>query len=397
LLWKADAGGYVPAKFAAAVLLRSSPIVVDNRVYVGSLDTNLYCLNTADGEVLWKFKTEGYITSSPAVSNGEVYVVSQESSAGGLYKLNALSGELIWKKELPYQTTAGGGTDMHASPTVANGMVFVSSNVMEYYGINATNGETIWTYRNEIAGEFIVCSTIYQNGRLFLIDKFSVTCVNASDGNVLWGTYLGDELYVSPVYADEKLYVVTDERHVYAINATNGEKLDQFEIDSNSWSAPIVYEGKLYFGSHDWNIYCLGDFSPIESVLSLELGKLKVNPKEDVVGFGSLNPGVVGARISVMLTKPDGSKSNIDVETKQDGSYEFHLTPDASGIWSAKAQWTTDKGYYASANSQEVQFEVTSLVNEANSIPFDMTYLIVIAVLVVVLVSALVYVKYRRP
>ena len=91
-----------------------------------------------------------------------------------------------------------------------------------------------------------------------------------------------------------------------------------------------------------------------------------------------------------------GSKSNFEVETNQDGRYEFDLTPEESGGWSAKAQWITDKGYYISADSQEVQFEVISLVNDADSLPFDTTYLIVIAVLVVVLVSALVYVKYRR-
>ncbi len=61
-----------------------------------------------------------------------------------------------------------GGTDLHASPTVADGMVFTSSNAKEYYGINATTGKIEWTYRAEGAEEFILCSPIYKDGKLYL-------------------------------------------------------------------------------------------------------------------------------------------------------------------------------------------------------------------------------------
>ncbi len=131
-------------------------IVVGNKVYVGSLNTDLYCLDANNGKIMWKYKTGGYITSSPAVNDNAVYVTSQEPSSGLLYKLNADNGEIIWTKELPYRSTLGGGIDMHSSPTIAGGMIFTSSNTKIYYGLNETNGETIWTYGDYTAGQFII-------------------------------------------------------------------------------------------------------------------------------------------------------------------------------------------------------------------------------------------------
>lgn len=259
LIWKTPAGGYIEANFASLVRIQSSPTVVGGKVYVGSLDKNLYSLNAVNGDIIWTYKTLGYITSSPAVVNGAVYITSQEPDSGALYKLDASSGALVWKKNLPYFVTLGGGNDLHGSPVVADGKVFVSSNMGAYYAINADTGETEWTFSDDAARELIVCSPVYANGQVFLIDKYSIVSVNAKTGQTLWSTFLNEELYVSPTYGGGKIYVVTDQRSVYVLDATTGVKLSRFETSSNSWSAASLYDGKLYVGNNDWNVYCLAD------------------------------------------------------------------------------------------------------------------------------------------
>jgi outer membrane protein assembly factor BamB len=304
LIWMKPAGGYIPANFEASVILSSSPAVVGDRVYVGSLDTNLYCLNAKNGGIDWKYKTEGYITSSPAVVDGAVYIVSQEPESGALYKLDVDTGRLIWKTPLQYNFMYQEGTDMHASPTVADGMVFASSNIKEYYGINATTGDIEWTYRDDSAVEFIICSTIYKDGKLFLIDKFSIVCVDATNGHPIWESFIGDELYVSPSYADDKLYIVTDQRHIYVLNATNGEKLGWFETSSSSWSAPTIYEGRVYVGNNDWNVYCLAEYPALNSNVTIEVANTKIILGESVTGRGHLVPGMANASVMLIFVRP---------------------------------------------------------------------------------------------
>ncbi|HTY74340.1 MAG TPA: PQQ-binding-like beta-propeller repeat protein [Candidatus Nanoarchaeia archaeon] len=352
LLWKTLAGGDLPGNFNAAVQLRSSPTVIGGAVYVGALDNKTYCLNANDGSVFWTFQTLGFITSSPAVVDGAVYVVSQEPQAGALYKLSANNGALMWKHIIPYESGLGGGTDMHASPTVANGMVFCSSSQSAHYAVNATTGETIWTYKDPTAGEFIVSSPIYENGEVIIIDKFSLVSLNSTDGHILWSSFIGDELYVSPTYADGKIYEVTDERSIYVLNATNGTKLDSFPMGSNSWSAPSIYEGRVYVGCNDWKVYCLSEYPPLSSSITVSLQKSSAQAGELITGAGQLTPGVADTIVTVMLVDPNNTVINSQTITNDKGAFTFTFTPFVPGNWTVAAEWLSNKGFYTSSVSQ---------------------------------------------
>ncbi len=337
LIWKTYAGGYIEASFKAVTGIRSSPIVVGGRVYVGSLDTNLYCLDTNSGDIVWTYKTKGYITSSPAASNGVVYITSQESNSGVLYKIDAADGTLIWKCDIPYVIVADRGTDLHVSPTVGDGMVFVAANKQNYYGVNATTGEIEWTYvtteGTEGIGGYLVASTAYHDGELYIVDMFFITALDANTGEVVWKSWIGTELYTSPTYAGGKIYVTTDRRFVYVLNATDGARLSFFEIGSNSWSAPSVYEGRLYFGCNDGNVYCLDDNTLTHGQIYTELDTNEVETGGIITGCGQLTPGIAHAQITVTFVKSDGTVDSIQVTSQNDGTFSFNYTPDVVGEW----------------------------------------------------------------
>ena len=336
-MWKTYAGGYIEAHFKAVTGVRSSPIVVGNRVYVGSLDTNLYCLDADSGDIVWNYKTEGYITSSPAASDGAVYITSQESNSGALYKIDAAEGSFIWKCDIPYVMAADRGTDLHVSPTVADGMVFVAANKQNYYGINAATGEIEWTYvtteGTEGIGGYLVASMAYHDGELYIVDMFFITALDANNGEVVWKSWIGTELYTTPTYAGGKIYVTTDRRFVYVLNATDGDRLSFFDIDSNSWSAPSVYEGRVYFGSNDGNVYCLDDNTVTYGQIYTELDKNEVEMGEIITGCGQLTPEIAYAPISVTFVKSDGTADSIQVTAQNDGAFSFNYTPDVVGEW----------------------------------------------------------------
>jgi outer membrane protein assembly factor BamB len=336
LIWKRYAGGYIPAHFDAVSRLCSSPAVVGGRVYVGSLDTNVYCIDVNSERVTWTYETGGYITSSPAVLDGAVYITSQEPASGVLYKLDAKNGSFIWKLEIPYQLTAERGTDMHASPTVAEGMVFAAANKGEYYGINATTGNIEWTYittKGTETGGFLVGSVAYHDTKLFLVDQFFITCVEAKSGHPLWRSWIGGEIYASPAYADGKVYVASDRRSIYVLNATNGYRLSWFETGSNCWSSPTIYEGRVYVGNQDWNVYCLDDFPVTSTQIPIELDNDEVEKKGSVTGCGQLAPGIAHAPIAVTFVKPDGTMDNIQVTSLGNGLFNFTYIPDIIGNW----------------------------------------------------------------
>ena len=256
LNWKTFVNGDLPFTFGS-IVLKSSPAVVEGVVYVGSLDGYMYALDASNGNIVWRTKTDGPIESSPAVGDGAVFFTSEEPTEGALYKLNALTGDVMWKTPIPYEYQFTGGHQLLGSPSVANGMVFASSDLSTYYAVNASSGKVSWTFKDPAATEFIVSSPIYVNGNLYIIDKFNIACLNATNGSTIWSSFTGDELYVSPSYADGKIYVVTSERHLYVLDALNsGAKIASITSPSSCWSSPTVANGKLYVGCNDWNVYC---------------------------------------------------------------------------------------------------------------------------------------------
>jgi outer membrane protein assembly factor BamB len=261
LIWHTSINSNLEFTFPNLVL-KSSPAVSGGIVYVGSLDGYMYALNADSGSVIWRTKTAGPIESSPAVDSGAVYFTSQEPAEGNLYKLDANTGNVVWNLTLPYQFSFVGGTEMLGSPSVAAGMVFASSNWGAYYAVNTTTGQIVWQFTDKEAIEFIVSSPIYVNGDLFIIDKFNIACLNATNGHTIWSAYTGDELYVSPSYADGKIYVTTSQRHIFVLDTrNNGVTIANVTTPSSCWSSPSIANGKLYIGCNDWNIYCFSEYT----------------------------------------------------------------------------------------------------------------------------------------
>lgn len=97
LIWNYTTGGSIEY---------SSPAVVGGRVYVGSTNGKLYCLNQSTGKHIWNYTTGAQVfVTSPAVASSKVYVGSDD---GRIYCLNAISGVQLWNY------TIGGG--VHSSP-----------------------------------------------------------------------------------------------------------------------------------------------------------------------------------------------------------------------------------------------------------------------------------------
>jgi outer membrane protein assembly factor BamB len=116
----------------------SSAGVYNERVYVGSVDGNLYCLdydgfddgvndgwtgesstNIGDGDVIW-YTSIGQTWSSPAITNERLYIGSK-SNYLYCFNLNQTPGaeEYLWRYNME--------GDVDSSPAVVNGKVYVGT------------------------------------------------------------------------------------------------------------------------------------------------------------------------------------------------------------------------------------------------------------------------------
>ncbi len=195
----------------------ASSAVVNGIIYIGSISGdghgNSYAFNATNGDVLWNFRSELPITTSPAVANGIVYVGSgyvQEINSvnGNIFALDALTGSLIWS----FQTNG----QIMSSPAVAEGIVYVSSTDGYLYALNASTGSKVWS------------SQIY------------------SDGS-------------SPAIAGGVLFTGSRD-NLYALNASIGSQIWTYQTGGPVGSSLGIANGKVYIGSYDGNVYAFGGF-----------------------------------------------------------------------------------------------------------------------------------------
>jgi len=124
----------------------SSPAIVAGKVYVGSGDHHLYCLDAYTGMEYWNFTIGTYYRSSPAVYAGRVFTGSED---GYFYGLNANTGAQLWKTSaggfFPQYITVNEGKAT-SSPIIANGVIYCGAKDGNLYCLN-TDGVVQWKYK----------------------------------------------------------------------------------------------------------------------------------------------------------------------------------------------------------------------------------------------------------
>ena len=167
------------------------------------MDDKIYCLDANTGELIWSYTTGNNVWSSPAISNGKVYIGSQDNK---IYCLDADTGQLIWT----YTT----GDGVSSSPAISNGKVYVGSCDNKIYCLDADTGELIWNYTTN------------------------------------------DSVYSSPAISNGKVYVGSGDGKIYCLDANIGELIWSYTIGIGIFSSPAIADGKLYIGSMDGKVYC---------------------------------------------------------------------------------------------------------------------------------------------
>ncbi len=197
----------------------------------------------------WSYSTSGTIYASPTVSDGMVFISSMD---GSLYALDEKTGALRW-------SLATGGS-IYSSPAVSNGIVYVGSRNGGIYAINEQTGGLAWgPYGN--SNFAITSSPAVADGKVFYGTWCQASCIDrgqfiaryANNGTLTWtnATIPSASVRSSPTVDSGRVLFGQDNGSVVALNETTGK---QIWIKSLSGaiivgSAPAVSNGRVYVGT----------------------------------------------------------------------------------------------------------------------------------------------------
>lgn len=249
----------------------SSPLVYDGRVYVGTDGDVFYALDVETGRSLW---TLNNITqSSPAAWNGRIYIGTygyQRSSQvavgdtsimhGMFYALDASSGNVTWSYDC--------GDQVHSSPSIFNGTVYVADHSGMLYAFDADSGKVKWQYDlgyytdtspsiDEVTGSVYIGT---YGGHVFALD--------ASDGSLKWTSGFLGPIYSTLAVSGNDLYGATQDGTMFALSAVDGSSLWKYDTGASEiFSSPAIADGRLFIGTMDGKLMAFEhtDVSPTPS------------------------------------------------------------------------------------------------------------------------------------
>jgi len=242
LLWKFKTGDQV----------KSSPAIVEDIVYVGSADANMYAIGLKDGRQVWKYQTPDVIEAAPCVVEGSAYV---GCSDGFLYALDAKTGSFRWKYETDGEIL--GAANWMRSPDGAGLWILVGSYDNRLHCVDSASGQAVWTYETDN----------YINGSPSVADQKTVFggcdaiihVVSLIDGSKVAGIDGGSYIAGSAAFLDGQIYVGNyDNVFVRADIATEKILWEYAESDSPFFSSPAIGEKVVIFGGRDKQVHCVG-------------------------------------------------------------------------------------------------------------------------------------------
>src|SRR6266487_44476 len=221
----------------------TSPIIVENVIYIGSTNSHLYAVRADNGTILWSFATDNQIFSTPAVADGLIYFGSDDKHVYAITR----QGQLHWK----FPVHAG----VPGSPVVVDKVVYIGSQDGSCYALDATTGRQLWARQT---GAGIVSSPAVIDNKVYFgsFDSYFYA-LDATTGNVHWKTSLHGGIFSSPAVVNGMIYVGGHDTNIYALKASTGDVSWKVKTNDVINSSPAVWNDTIYIGSKDANLYAL--------------------------------------------------------------------------------------------------------------------------------------------
>jgi len=278
--------------FATKGEVWGSPAVSQGVLYIGSDDGFLYALDAKTGAEKWRFQAGKGIRSRPAVSSDAVCFLSDD---GYLYAIERSSGKLKWKFDthtaLVPHTDLGENDSrwdyLQSSPAIATGLVFVGSGNSNFYAVDLVSGQEKWHYTtgdSVRSSPLVVKNTVY-----FGSWDNSVYAVDAATGAEKWKFDTKGIVQASPTLAGPVLVIGSRYPYVFALDAFTGREKWRFNY-FGSWveSSAAIDAATAYVGSSDF----LHLFA-----IDLKSGQRKWGFKTS--GYSWSSPAVDGSKVYV--------------------------------------------------------------------------------------------------
>ncbi|MDP1557155.1 MAG: PQQ-binding-like beta-propeller repeat protein, partial [Hyphomonas sp.] len=237
--------------------MTGSPTIADGRIFVSSNNNEVFALNLADGATQWSdqaISESARVLGSSSVAAVEDFVIAPFSS-GEVIAYLAANGRRLWTDAL---TQAGRFTpiseinDIGSRPVLGAGLVFASSQSGSTVAIDGRSGARVWTApvgstrAPALTGRFL----------FVLGTENELTCLDAATGEAYWVMQLRrfqnekdnkkPISYSAPIVASDRVIVVSSRGELLAFSPQDGKQTGSLKLGDTVYIEPIAAQGRLF-------------------------------------------------------------------------------------------------------------------------------------------------------
>lgn len=188
-----------------------------NYVYIAAYNGILYCLRKSDGALIWTHQIGEFSGSSVLLRDNFIYLGVETESNGFVAKLNASTGDLIWR-------TAFTGAPVHSSPLVdeKSETVIVGNIEGRIQGFNSKTGEPKWEFLAQAAVK--TTPAAYNDVAYIGSHDGNIYALQIATGKLVWKKNFANKIFTSvSVDSDLGLGITTVDKSIIAFDLTTGE------------------------------------------------------------------------------------------------------------------------------------------------------------------------------
>lgn len=248
--------------------MRAAPAVADGRVFVLTIDNQLFALNGETGEQLWSHAGFSEIAgllggASPAIGAGTIVV---PYSSGEIFALRVENGRPLWSDNLSSSRRLDALStlaDIRGMPVIDRGLVYAISHSGRMAAIDLRSGARAWekpiggVEMPWVAGEFIY----------LLTNESQLVCLTRRGGRIRWVRDLPqfeepDERddpvkWSGPVLAGDRLVITGSHGEAWSVSPYTGKLLGRLDLSDDVFLPPVVADGTLYFLTEDGDLVAM--------------------------------------------------------------------------------------------------------------------------------------------
>jgi outer membrane protein assembly factor BamB len=239
-----------PSRFGGGVSATGTNVFATNGV------GDVASLAADTGALVWKKRPAGPLRGAPTLSNGNVYVMTQDNQ---IYALRQSDGEAQWNEAGPVSASGIFGV---GAPAAAQGTIIAGYSSGELAAYRYENGRSLWSDTLSRTSMSTSVSTltdidadpVIDRGRVFALGKGGrMASYELVSGQRIWEINIAG--ISTPVTSGEWVFVMTDEARLLCVARSTGKirwisKLQRYKNEKKkkkpiSWYGPVLAGGRL--------------------------------------------------------------------------------------------------------------------------------------------------------